>query len=84
MALDYDYSLDREAVVELLKCLPRERRLLVDAFATLARHPTTRGDYSFVSADGRENQVVDLGAFVVTYWTDHAARNVRILVLERA
>ncbi len=42
-----------------------------------------RGDYSFLTEDGRTNEVLDLGDFVVTYWTDHAVRVVRILVIER-
>lgn len=83
MAYEFDYSLDREAVSRLMECSPREQRLLLDAFAMLARHPGTTGDYTFTGVDGRQNHVIDLGGFVATFWTDHAAGVVRILVLER-
>ncbi|MBI5771853.1 MAG: hypothetical protein HZA93_29040 [Verrucomicrobia bacterium] len=82
--MSYDFSLDREAVATFQAATVRERRLLFDACENLARHPFTRGDYSFVDANGRENHVIDLGDFVLTFWTDHAARMVRILKLERA
>jgi hypothetical protein len=67
----------------MMQCSAREQRLLVDAFAMLARHPGTTGDYTFVDADGRQNHVLDLNGFVATFWTDHAARVVRVLLLER-
>jgi hypothetical protein len=84
MASGYDYSLDREAVAELLKCTARERRVLVDAFEAITRHPTMAGDYSFRGTNGRDNQVVEVMGFMVTFWPDHSARLVRILALERA
>lgn len=83
MPAGYDYSLDGKAVSILLVCSAREQRSLVDAIEKLARYPGVRGDYSFLTEDGRTNEVLDLGDFVVTYWTDHAVRVVRILVIER-
>ena len=83
MAHGYDYSLDREAVAVLVACTVREQRFLVDACATLARNPAGSGDYAYRDTSGRENQVIDLGGFVVTFWVDHAERVVRILVIER-
>ena len=78
-AVNYDFSLDREAVAVFLRGNARDRRLVFEACEGLARRPFTQGDYSFVDPEGRENQVIDLGEFVLTFWTDHAARMVRIL-----
>ena len=83
MASPFDYSRDREAVAVLMQCSAREQRLFVDAFDMLGRQPGTTGDYTFVDSDGRQNHVVDLNGFVATFWTDHAARVVRVLLLAR-
>lgn len=79
----YGYSLDREAAAILLLSTAREQRRLVDACDQLSRCPFTAGDYAQAGLDGREHQVLDLGEFVLTFWSDHAARMVRILLIER-
>lgn len=79
----YGYSLDREAVEVLLQCSVGERRRLLAVFEQLARHPFSTGDYQLSGADGRTYEVLDAGEFVVTYWSDHAVRNVGILAIER-
>lgn len=84
MEAPYGYSLDREAVENLLQSSGRERRRLLAVFAGLGRHPFSLGDFQVVGADGRTWQLLDTGEFVGTFWSDHAARNVRILHLERA
>jgi len=82
MSSGYDYSVDREAVAVLIQRTESEQRFLLDAFAAIARHPSARGDYSFVGDHGRENQVLDLGGFLVTFWVDDAVRTLRILEVE--
>ncbi len=79
----YDYSLDREAVVEFSKCSAREQRLPLTAFERLAEHPFSAGDCALRDARGRDNQILDLGEFVISFWSDHAARIVRVTVVER-
>lgn len=79
----YGYSLDREAVAGLLQCSRRERRKLVDAFDGLASNPSMAGDFSQVGLDGRIHEIFLVDGFVVAFWTDHAVRTVRILLVER-
>ena len=79
----YEYSLDREAVVEFSSCSASEQRMLLDAFDRLAAHPFTEGDCVLRDSHDRDNQVLDLGGFVVSFWSDHAVRVVRITVVER-
>lgn len=79
----YGYSLDSEAVTFLLSCTARERRLLVGTFEQMARYPFAVGDFHLIGSDERDHQVFDVGDFVVTLWSDHAAKVVRVLLIER-
>jgi hypothetical protein len=79
----YEYSLDQEAVTAFACCSPREQRRLLAAFAQVALHPFTTGDSILHGENGRENQLWDLGEFVITFWTDHAVRTVRIVTVDR-
>lgn len=83
MAAAYGYSLDREAVSFLLGCNLRERRLLVAAFEQMAQYPTAIGDFSHRGNDGRECHVFAIGEFVVTCWSDHPVKMIRVLLVER-
>ena len=80
---EYDFSLDREAVMAFAQCNAREQRFLLDACGRLARYPFSKGDCSMRGEGGRESELLDLGEFVVTFWTDHAVRVVRIANIER-
>ena len=62
---------------------PREQRRLLAALEELARHPFATGDCVLRGEYGRVNQLWDLGEFVITFWTDHAVRVVRIVTIER-
>ena len=44
--------------------------------------PGMSGDYAEISDAGRELQVTCLHQVVVTWWTDHAVREVRIMKIE--
>lgn len=79
----YEFSLDRDAVVIFAACTAAEPRFLLAAFEELARHPFSTGDCTLRGEHGRDNQVLDLDAFVIPFWTDHAVRVVRIAVIER-
>ncbi len=79
----YEFSLDREAVVAFAASDGSEQRLLLGAFETIALHPFSAGDCHLRDDRGRDNQVMDLGSFVISFWADHAVRVVRITVIER-
>ena len=44
--------------------------------------PAAVGDYAELDNTGRELQVAVLAAVAITYWADHAAREVRVLRIE--
>jgi hypothetical protein len=48
----------------------------------IERTPAARGDYTEWDDDGRELQVMALDRVVVTYWTDDAVREVRVVRIE--
>jgi hypothetical protein len=83
MGAGYEYSLDREAVAVLLQCSRKERRVLAEIFERMARYPFFIGDLQLAGSDGRVCQVIDVGDFVVTCWSDHAVKMVRVLSIER-
>ena len=80
---EYDFSFDGEAVRAFAQCDAREQRLLLDACEQVARHPFSSGDCPMRGEGGRENELLDLGDFVLTFWADHAVRIVRITAIER-
>jgi len=50
----------------------------------LARHPFEPGDYREAGLKGREYEVKLHDDLIVTWWVDHAAKEVRIVRLEWA
>ena len=83
MPVAYDLSFDGEAMRAFVQCDARQQRLLFDACEQVARHPFSSGDCPMRGSDGRENELLDLGEFVLTFWADHAVRVVRITAIER-
>ena len=79
----YGYALNR-ASCESLNALPRRSRdRLLDFFRHLAENPFTTGDYRETDERGLAVEVALVhGQFLVTWHTDHAVREVRIVGLE--
>ena len=61
----------------------RERKTLLDYFDQLARLPATTSEWTLIDQAGRTNYQTAVGRFLITYWADHAAREVRIVRLDR-
>ena len=55
----------------------RERKILLDYFDHLASNPFTESDWVMKDATGRPNYRAAVGRFLVTFWADHAVREVR-------
>ena len=45
--------------------------------------PLRRGDLQERDAQGRENEILVAGHWIITYWPDHAVRELRIVRLEQ-
>jgi hypothetical protein len=70
-ALDFICRADDDEMHELEAWLDR-----------IEGQPGLAGDYAESGDAGRELQVICLHQVVVTYWTDHAVREVRVLKIE--
>lgn len=80
----YECVFAAEVLASFLQMPPRRQRQIARLALQLARHPHNRGDYSTRDDQGRAVEHLLLGDFVFSYWTDHAAREVRIVEIEDA
>ena len=70
-------------VYEVWRMLPRtQRRLVEDFLLQLARQPGLSGDFAVPMEDGRTHQAKVIGRWLFSYWSGHAAREVRVTSLE--
>ena len=59
------------------------RRRILSQIEKLANDPFTKVDFEVVDAIGRKNQVQVLHGFAITFWADHAVKELRILDVTR-
>ena len=78
----YDFMISGEASRFLFGSTDRIRAKAENVFDFLARHPFTLGDFQEVTPAGRVHQVKVFENMIVTFWTDHVAREIRILACE--
>ncbi len=82
MSLPYEFAISGEASRLLFGSSNRIRAKAEDVFDILARHPLTKGDFEEEAPSGRIHQVKVFDNLIVTYWTDHAVREIRIIRCE--
>lgn len=63
---------------------PRSRARIMTFIRALGTDPFQRGDYAERDDSGREVEVKILGDHAVTFWTDHAAREVKVVSVQIA
>lgn len=80
----YDYALGAEAVHAFTARGVRERERLLQIFDGLAQRPFEPDDFREPGLSGREYEVKLFDNLLVTWWVDHAVREVRIVRLEWA
>ena len=78
----YGYALGDEAVHVFTSLPVRPRTRLLRAFDSLARQPNQPGDYQEAGASDRLYQVTLVDDLLLTWWVDHAAKEVRIVRIE--
>ncbi len=79
---DYAYALGEAAVNAFTRLPARQRGRLLRTFDQLARRPHQEGDYREAGASARVYEVKLIDEILVTWWTDHAAKEVRIVRIE--
>jgi len=78
----YSYALSEEAVDAFAHLPAPARRRLLTLFDRLARNPTQPGDFSEIGAAGRTYEMRLADPVMLTWWADHAEREVRIIRIE--
>ena len=62
----------------------RDRARILDFIDSLADIPHQVGDYEEPDKDGRPVQIKIIGAYALTFWADHAVKEVRVTHIDRA
>ena len=62
----------------------RERQLIVSFLDHLASNPYQTGDYEETDDTGRPVQIKIISNFALTYWSDHASKEVKVIKVEKA
>ena len=81
MSLGYRYVIAQQAADFALRLPPSEQQRLASACRLLAAQPFRTGDYSTRDDAGRMLQNLLIDDWVLTYWSDHAVKEVRIVEL---
>ena len=79
MSSSYAYVLEAGAARFLVAVELSETRFLMGCFEWLARHPQEAGVVSHRDQAGRTVQAHLMGRYTIAAWTDHGAREVRIV-----
>jgi hypothetical protein len=79
MPSDYRYVLDAAVVEKLLSCPARDRDRFINHFRSLEKEPYQLGESFFNDLSGRQVQRKLFGTWVVSFWSDHAVKEVRIV-----
>ena len=79
---DYELVLSSKALVKLLGLSSRRQQELSDILSQLASSPSQQGDYSLPDESGREIQYILVGNYVIGFWPDHSASELRIVEID--
>ena len=72
------------AVLQLERPARAERDKILSFLETLADNPTKPGDFEERDDAGRPVQIKIVGDYALTYWADHAVREVKVTKVEKA
>ena len=78
----YRWVAHQQAVEFLLHLPSSTRLLLIEQLDKLADDPSQETDSSLEEAGGRKLQLKVSGRFIITFWPDHAVKEVRIVAIE--
>jgi hypothetical protein len=81
--MPYTYVLDRTVAESLLMAPARQREEFIRIFRGLASDPFQKGEESFRDSAGREIQKKAFGPWNISFWADHAVKEVRIAGIQR-
>lgn len=71
-------------VLQLERPARRERERILAFLESLADNPGKTGDYEERDEAGRPVQIKIVGDYALTYWADHAVKEVKVTKIETA
>ena len=80
----YEVILHEQAWAALHATKGADRQRLLAVLDQVKAAPFRTGDYRQRDSTGRMSEVVLLGRWLVTFWSDHAVGEIRVVELERA
>ena len=83
MKKEWEVVIHEPTVRRLLACRQRDRENILTFLAGLAIHPDRRGDFTERDTSDRILQVVRTGRWLITYWSDHAVKEIRVVRIEK-
>ncbi len=84
MAMPYRYVLDCSVAEDLLALPARQREQFIQIFRRLANDPYQTGETFFRDSSAREIQKKFFGRWLVSFWPDHAVKELRIVGIQIA
>lgn len=78
----YSYAVGDEAVHAFALLSAKRRAKLLRFFDRVTHDPFQSGDYSEAGATGRVYELKLIDDVLVSWWVDHAAREIRIVRIE--
>ena len=84
MTPPYEIFLRGEVVDSLRKIRAKPRKLVAAYIDSLASNPFADGDYAVKDAAARDIQIKVIGEYALTFWTDHPAKEVKIIDIRSA
>jgi hypothetical protein len=80
----YQIVLHEEAWAALASVSRPKQKRILRLLEQLQSDPFRQGEFQERDAAGRGNEVTLLEEWMVTFWSDHAAKEIRVLRLEHA
>ena len=80
----YNVFLRFEAIEALKSIRGKQRKSVSDFIDFLQDNPNAKGDYTERDDTDREIEMKVLGQYVVTFWADHAVRELKVVDIRRA
>ena len=75
----------RMEAAEVMRSIHGAQRRLITSFVDeLASRPNQEGDYQEKDQEDRMIEIKVIGKFAITYWTDHAVKEIKVVDFRRA
>jgi hypothetical protein len=78
----YRWVAHQQAVEFVLRLPSARRRYLIEQLDRLVNDPFQEADATLEEPTGRTLQLKIAGPFIITYWADHAVKEIRIVAIE--